>query len=174
MTAANMIKPNLRPGQHRNNRGFTMIELMITITVFAILAAVGLPSFKSFIAAQRIKSASFDIMSSMMLARSEAVKRNANADVTPTSGSWMNGWTVSTGGTTLEKHAALKTGVAVTCYSGTSAVTPCPTVTYTYSGRISGTAPSIQFSNSGSSSVILRCISMDLSGRPNSKTTSCP
>jgi type IV fimbrial biogenesis protein FimT len=172
-----MNEPNCRLTPYSSNRGFTLIEMMVTVIVLAILTAAALPSFRSFIAGQRIKSASFDIMSSMMLARSEAIKRNADVDVKPVSGSWLNGWTVavSASGATLSKQSALSSALTITCYSGAATVTPCPTVTYNSNGRLSiGAAPAIQLSSTSTTGIATRCIGIDLSGRPNSKKAGCP
>ena len=50
--------------------GFTMIELLITLTITGILAATAIPSYNSMVAGQRIKTASFDLMSALILTRS--------------------------------------------------------------------------------------------------------
>ena len=166
-----MSKRHTRLTQPRKNRGFTMVELMFTVMILAILSAAALPSFRSFIVGQRIKSASFDLMSTLIMARSEAIKRNTNVGVTPTGGSWQNGWTVAVGGTTLSQQSALGNGVAAACYSS-GTVAACTALTYQNNGRLSGTAPSIQLSSTDAS-IDTRCIGIDLSGRPNSKKGNC-
>jgi len=57
-------------------RGFTAIELLVVLSIVAILATVAAPSFRQFIAKQRIKSASSALVDSLRIARSEAIKRN--------------------------------------------------------------------------------------------------
>lgn len=154
-------------------RGFTMIELLITIVVIGVLTSLALPSFRSFVLNQRIKNASFDIMSSLTLARSEAIKRNTSVNMIPNSGSWANGWAITAGATNVDNRSAIGNGVTVTCFSGSTSTTPCPTITYLNNGRLSaGTANSIQLASTDN--LALRCISIDLSGRPNSKKASCP
>jgi type IV fimbrial biogenesis protein FimT len=114
-------------------------------------------------------------MSSMIMARSEAIKRNANVTVTPTGGSWLNGWTVNAGGSSVLSQSTLGGGVSVTCYANGAAVAPCPNLTYTSNGRLIGAAaPSIQLNSTETTSVDTRCISIDLSGRPNSRRANCP
>lgn len=160
-----------------NTRGFTLIELMVTVFVLSILTAVALPSFKSFIVSQRIKSASFDISSTLIMARSEAIRRNTNVDINPVSNNWLNGWTVSVGGTTLKNQSKLGSGLTVTCFTNGTLSATCPTITYNNSGRLTGTTSPIQITSNDSSvapGFAIRCISVDLSGRPYSKKAVCP
>ena len=144
--------------------GFTLPELLIVITVLAILMAAGMPSFGEFVRNQRVKTASFDLFSTLVLARSEAINRNASVTVTPTGGTWHGGWTVTaTGGTVLRSQEAIPditiTGPASVVYSG--------------SGRLSAVVvPEFALTATGTT-VVNRCIRIDLSGRPVSKASTC-
>lgn len=60
--------------------GFTLIELMVTIAVAAILLAVAVPSFRHLIISNRLTTAANNVVTAVTLARSEAIKRNANVD----------------------------------------------------------------------------------------------
>lgn len=75
----------------RRGRGFTIIELMITLVVLGFLAALAVPSFSQMIARNNLSAASNDLVVALLTARSEAVKRECQ--VTVTSGSWADGWT---------------------------------------------------------------------------------
>lgn len=80
--------------------GFTLIELMVTITILAILTAVAIPSFNSTLINYRLTSISNSFVASAQLARSEAIKRNsrvtlcksANGADCTTAGGWQQGW----------------------------------------------------------------------------------
>lgn len=158
----------------RTSRGFTLPELLIVVTVMGVMLAIGIPSFTSFIRSQRIKTASFDVFSTLVFARSEAITRNTTVTITPTSGSWSNGWKVTyvdaTNTTQLLRTQDPLPSITVTGKASGPAPT---TVEYRGSGRLNTTAtPYFQLSATGETTAI-RCITVDPSGRPNSKASAC-
>jgi type IV fimbrial biogenesis protein FimT len=82
--------------------GFTMTELVMTMAIVAILAAIGVPSFKYVTASNRIASEINGLLGDMQFARSQAVKEGQSVTVcvstngtSCTGGSaWQNGWIV--------------------------------------------------------------------------------
>jgi type IV fimbrial biogenesis protein FimT len=83
-------------------RGLTMIELMITLAILAILTTLAAPSFIQTIASTRLSSATNELLATLTLAKSEAIKRGTRITVCPstdgatcTAGTnWANGWIV--------------------------------------------------------------------------------
>lgn len=61
--------------------GFTLVELMVTMAVVAILAAIAAPSFSSLIRNNRLATSVNDLVVDLMLARSEAAKRGVRVSV---------------------------------------------------------------------------------------------
>jgi type IV fimbrial biogenesis protein FimT len=59
---------------HRQS-GFTLIELMFTVILLAVILGFGLPNFRDFIRNSHMTAAANDLISDYNLARSEAVKR---------------------------------------------------------------------------------------------------
>ena len=57
--------------------GFTMLELMITLAVAGVLAAVAIPNMRDFIRNNRLTAGVNDMLRSTQIARSEAIKRQA-------------------------------------------------------------------------------------------------
>lgn len=77
--------------------GFTIIELMIVIAIVGTMMAIALPSFNSFIANQRVKSAAQTMYTTFTYARAEAIKRNDNVFIVADDGNnWQDGWAIST------------------------------------------------------------------------------
>lgn len=63
------------------NRGFTLIELIVVMTISAILVAAAIPSFVWLNARTKAANASNSLLASFELARSEAIRRNMNVSV---------------------------------------------------------------------------------------------
>lgn len=62
-------------------RGFTLIELMVTLAVAAIMIGIAVPSFQSVVNSNKLASAANEMVASLQLARMEAVRRNVRAAV---------------------------------------------------------------------------------------------
>lgn len=64
-----------------SSRGFTLIELMVTIAVLAILLTLAAPSFNDFFQRYRLRGAADDVATLMAVSRSEAVARNRDVAI---------------------------------------------------------------------------------------------
>ena len=76
------------------NTGFTLIELILTVAIMSIILTVGLPSFQSTVASNRLTSTTNAMVSALQLAKSEAMKQHKTVVVRKKNNDWANGWEV--------------------------------------------------------------------------------
>lgn len=113
------------------NHGFTLLELMITLAIMAIMLSWAVPGFQEIIRQNRLTTETNELVTALNLARSEAIKRGRPVTVTADGGGWGAGFTVAT--TDAD-------GNAVTLFSGEGVRGNL---------SISGTQDSFTFSASG-------------------------
>ena len=75
-----------------HQRGLTLIELLVAISVAAILLAVGVPSFQNTFANNALTATSRDLASTLNTARMQAVNVRSDVSVSPVDGNWNSGW----------------------------------------------------------------------------------
>lgn len=118
-------------------RGFTLIELMVAIVVLAVLLGIGVPSFRDAAVGSRVSSYANDLVASVQLARSEAIKRNAPVTLCASSdgatcedeGGWEVGWVIlAADGTLIQRQAALDAAYRVTEATDVTQIDLPPTI----------------------------------------------
>lgn len=125
-------------------RGFTLIELMVTIAVAAVLMTVAVPSFVTFQRNAELTSTTNTLIAAMNAARSEAMKRGAFAMVVPKDGSsWSSGWIVFLDKDLSQDFDATKDEAIF------EQTAPSSYITVGGSGVAAGSAPYVLYNGSG-------------------------
>ena len=146
-----MTPPRILKGEARGaERGFTLIEILVTITVAGILLGIAVPAFQSFVQNDRDSGQAMSLVSSFNYARSEAIKRASPTGITvcPSaaglacdagSTAWSLGWIViDTNAADCAPAVACTPLQTVPALAGSNTVTP-----------VGGAATGITFSSSG-------------------------
>ena len=168
------------------HRGFTLIEMLVTITVLAIVLGIGLPGLRDFILNNRQVSAVNEMVASLQYARTEAIARNRTVSLCPSSdgadcsgsSDWSLGWIIFTD----ETNFGVKDGTdevlrhvdAVENMDFVSDDEIASAVSYRRDGRARGTGTFTLCDARGASHG--KKIEMDLAGRPRVQKLdgSCP
>lgn len=95
---------------YKDMRGFTVLELMVTVAVTAVVLSIGVPSFLGVIETNRAVTHTNELVSAFNLGRSEAVRRGASILVCSStdgatcsaSNDWSTGWVIRTTSATPE------------------------------------------------------------------------
>lgn len=167
------------------NKGFTILEALITTVILMILMGVGAPSIGIWLDDSRVKAAALDLTSDVYIARNNALKLNCDVKLTPVSSSdWSKGWEVSyqaieTGATAPSDNDA---GCAVTggdkvilktqqSYDSLRITGPSiANIVFGFDGRVvTGSATDVLFDirPKPGSMAAARCVRLSPSGKPN-------
>lgn len=163
-------------------RGFTLVELLVTMAVAAILLTVAVPNFQMFVLNSRMTTQANDLITAFNMARSEAVKRAASVTVcassngTTCTGTWAQGWIVRDAvGTPIRAQEAL--GGASTLTGGANVASM---ITFTSNGRTTIPAAATTASTTltlcppSPASVQGRAIQIERTGRTRVSAVACP
>jgi type IV fimbrial biogenesis protein FimT len=155
----------------RLSRGFTLLELMLVISIVAIFAGLGVPSFSRLIANEHIRSAAGNLQSALWRARSEAIRLNRDVVLRPVveAEGWGSGW-VAVNPAFPDQELVRRGPLTGVVLSGGA-----PSVTYRASGRLRGLAAGAVFELSAKSDqgAKKRCVRIDPCGRPMMREEGC-
>ncbi|WP_020158408.1 GspH/FimT family pseudopilin [Methylobacter marinus] len=171
------------------NLGVTLIELIVTISIAAILMGIAIPSFTSTIRSNQLTTYANELVASFNLARSEAIKRGVRVSVRrkgSASRNWDSGWDIFTdlngNGTLDTEDTLLKTYPALTSgFTLRTGANFADFVVYLPTGlliHISDTfiSDTLRLCDSSANTTNSRAITINAVGRPRASegTTACP
>ena len=158
----------------RGPRGFTLVELMVTIAVLAIVLSVAAPSFLGLIQGNRTQTLSQDLLGAVQLARAEAVKRRQTVLVCRRNDAgtdcaegtdWTAGWLVRESGGDVLRVWDPVSGMVVT--------SPQASVGFRSTG-IAGAATNLSVTPSSGSGGRVGQISVSATGNTTFSMANCP
>lgn len=148
----------------RSSSGFTLIELMISVLLVAVLLGIGVPSFRTLIVDQRLRAVSSDLRIALNTTRSEAVKRNRSVVLSPSDTGWGGGWSIANpdpNDPVILNHQQAD-GITITGPGD---------VTFSPMGRSTAAAFEIAVNSDSSGEM---CLQMELDGRATAMKGECP
>jgi type IV fimbrial biogenesis protein FimT len=190
-----MFRSTRARGGPRLARGFTLIEMMVVVTIALVLAMVAAPSFQSIFLSNKLAAFTNDFVASTQVARSEAIKRNqvvrvcrsADGATCAGSGTWQQGWivfadtnnngTVDSGETIIRTEPAISTDYLFQCPTNITCTGTNYSLAFQASGAGSDTATLMLCRATPSAGSQERTISLGPTGRTTitkTQTGHCP
>jgi len=170
--------------------GFTLVELAVTLSISAILAAIAVPNMQQFLTGRAVDSQAEELVTSLRMARSEALKRGAEVSVCASSNTesaspscsgdtgWVSGWLVfyddNVNGTLDGKDKPVRVqGVAKSVKEVASAT---QTLTFGRNGTLMTSAASFKLKPNVTNTSLWRTVCLNKQGRVslNKGDFTCP
>lgn len=91
-----LYRRNASPRGPAAERGFSLLEIVVTLAILAIGAALAMPMFRDVIRSTAVSNSTNDLVTALSSARSESIRRGVQVAVRSTSGGadWSTGWSV--------------------------------------------------------------------------------
>lgn len=134
-----------QPAAMSYGRGFTLIELMISVAIVGVLSTLALPEFNQWIANTKIRSTTESILAGFQFARAEAIRRNKGVQIQLNGDT---GWSVTevASGTELQARPATEGsgGIRLAILLSDATSPASGTVVFNGLGRVANTTPITQ------------------------------
>ena len=176
-----MTPKRVLPGPTPRRRGFTLLEMLITMIVVAILMAVALPNMRDFSRGGAATAQANGLLGNLNVARSEALKSASTVRVSAASGGWANGWTVAldrnmnsivdADDRVIVEIGKIKSGFTLSATTDDAAGAAVNTFFFSPTGALQAPTTSVRFTlkRPDDSAGNRKCVAVDPSGRAESR-----
>lgn len=144
-------------------RGFTLIELIITLLIGSLLLAWGVPNYRDFKVRRQVVDNANEFVYSMNLARAEAVRYGTTVTVVPVSNDWDLGWITTATGVGGNPDVKIEEHDPVNDINITFTTNPGGSITFNRIGGLNGSAEAV-FSLAHANGASSRNVRIGMSG----------
>jgi type IV fimbrial biogenesis protein FimT len=156
---------------HSAHRGFTLLELLVTLLVASILSALTVPTIGTLLHQTRLNRVSSTLQSDATFARTEAIKRRSAVTVAVSNQQWVQGWKVfvdgNSNGTVDIGEAVIREFLPTYNTSGTGVQSTHSSDSFTFSGRGSALNAGGVALTSSNLNVIVKTVRVEYVGTPD-------
>jgi type IV fimbrial biogenesis protein FimT len=167
-----------------NRKGFSMVEIIVVLTIAGILLAIGVPGYLSLIQNNKVVSATNKLAASLNLARIEAIKRGLHVGICPansaltacgTSSQWTQGWIVFADANNNNSVDSSTDLISVTnaLPQGSTVTSTSAIITYDSTGFLASNAASINLNATGCTGLNARTVNVNTNGRVSVVPVNC-
>ncbi len=161
-------------------KAFTQVELLVTLAVFIVTLAIGVPFYDSIVGNNRAAAMTNELVSAINMAKSEAITRgesvtvcadHTDAGYTKCGTDWTNGWFLYSGGVSAASATVVKVWEPLERSASISASSGM--VTYSSEG-FNGDATNITFDLKNTNGNLERCVTVTSVGLIRVERNACP
>ena len=94
-------------------KGFTLIELMVTLAIAGLLLSVAFPAMSGFLSDKKLTAQANDLIAAIRATRGVAIKRRTTIDLEQKAGSWANGWEIQDAANAIIREGQGNVGITL-------------------------------------------------------------
>ena len=153
----------------KTQAGFTLLELMVTLSIAAILAAIAVPTLQTITINRHADGLANDLQIDLMYARNQALSFSKEVTIEPLSSGWAAGWTIKQDGDVIRQKGSTSNPIAKTGEI-TSAASK---ISFDKHGRHAGSTTSITIKVAKCTGNRVRTITLNPIGQLQTTSSSC-
>lgn len=156
----------------KTQAGFTLLELMVTLSIAAILAAIAVPTLQTITINRHADGLANDLQIDLMYARNQALSLSKEVTIEPLSSGWSAGWTIKQDGVVIRQKGS--TSSTSTHIAKTGEITSAASkISFDKHGRHAGSTTSITIKVAKCTGNRVRTITLNPIGQLQTTSSSC-